>query len=515
MIHFGEGNMPTKSLTLKLFDPGMTHMHRVGLAGLYMTLQQLDHADYATAGKWELHPQGIELSWNRTPRDLLAPIIEKSFGVSPAGVIQFLAHQSSPMGDLNRILLHRAILLTYLQYRTTRNLANKEQNIAIEFDSRPIVESIKSLSSYQNQEAEKILFAPNGSFKQDIKIATGFFPGGVVRHWKHGDHTALTADPGKFLSLLYAPVGSLFFLISHKGSDGKFDNRKAAAIVLPHINNLEKYSRQFTRYLTSPVQRLFVDGLADAGLMALTMLNLARPDGMIDNLNINSCTVITLGTVSWAAQQKTRTGLQQVKNLDVARLNFFDLAWRCLGNRPHVTKNGNLLMMTSAVRGLAADNIAAGLPWYQGFSRLMISKEAAKQVNYNRKGVHTMVEQAAWSSEADQLLVQAVHKALRSRYAALARRATERGESPAFDREFTRIRTSLMRSKNGPTLRSELADIFARGGLNQILQENWKKILPLYTGDDWQRARDLALLALASYTGKGAETILERGDEED
>ena len=42
-------------------------------------------------------------------------------------------------------------------------------------------------------------------------------------------------------------------------------------------------------------------------------------------------------------------------------------------------------------------------------------------------------------------------------------------------------------------------------------------ILPLFTGDDWQRARDLALLALASYTGKGAEEIeaQEKNDEEE
>jgi hypothetical protein len=97
--------MPKKSLTLKLFDPGMTHLHRVGLAGLYMTLQRLDPAKYAEAGGWELNPQSVKLHWTRTPRDLLEPIIKKSFGISPEGIIQFDAHKSSSMGDLNRLLL--------------------------------------------------------------------------------------------------------------------------------------------------------------------------------------------------------------------------------------------------------------------------------------------------------------------------------------------------------------------------------------------------------------------------
>lgn len=499
--------MPTKSLSLKLFEPGMTHLHRVGLAGLYMTLKSLNPADYADAGSWDLHPQGVELHWTRTPRDLLAPIIEKSFGLTPEGIIQFAAHKSSSMGDLNRVLLHRAILLTYLQHGKTRESAGKERNFALQFEDKPVVESFKPLANFHKKNPAQMLFNSNGDFKKDIEMAGWLFPGGVVRHVVHTNATALTSTPQKFLALLYAPIGSLYFLISHKGSDGKYDKRKYAALVLPHLNNLANYSTNYSRFLISPVQRLFVDSLGDAGLMALTVLNLSRPDGLIDSLEINSCTIVTLGSVPWASQQKTRTGLKQVRSLDPARLNFFDLAWRTLKNRPFITPNGNLIFNTSPVRGLLANNIAAGLPWYQGFYQLMISQQSARQLSFEREGVHTMVEQATWPDEADQLLVKAMHQALRSRYAALAQRCKEKGEAIPFDREFERIRTSLMRSKNAQTLRAELADIFARGGLNQTLQGHWPKLLPLFTGADWQRARDLALLALASYASKGAETL--------
>jgi CRISPR-associated protein Cas8a1/Csx13 len=506
--------MPMKSLTLKLFDPGMTHLHRVGLAGLYMTLQRLDLAKYAEVGGWDLKPQSVELYWTRTPRDLLAPIIEKSFGISQEGIIQFSAHTSSSMGDLNKLMLHRAILRTYLQHGQTRKLAAKERSLTFQFGEESVIEYFKPIANYQNQNAAQLLFHKNGEFTKDIDLVGWLLPGGGVRHVVHTKATVLTADPGKFLSLLYAPIGSLYFLISHKDRDGKYDKRKGAALVLPHLNNLASYAINYSKYLASPVQRLFVDGLGDAGLMALTILNLARPDGLIDSLEINSCTIVTLGTVSWAQQQKTRTGLRQVKSLNTGRLNFFDLAWRVLRNRPYITENGNLIVGTSPVRGLLADNIAAGLPWYQGFYQLMISQKSARQISFEREGVHTMVEQAEWSEEADQLLVKAVHQALRNRYGALAQRAKERGEKPAFDREFTRIRTSLMRSKNAQTLRAELADIFARGGLNQTLQEHWPKLIPLFTGTDWQQARDLALLALASYAGKGAETITTTEEED-
>ena len=120
-----------------------------------------------------------------------------------------------------------------------------------------------------------------------------------------------------------------------------------------------------------------------------------------------------------------------------------------------------------------------------------------------------MVEKASWPKEEDKLFVEAVHNALRNRYGALSGRAKARNEAPQFKREFERIRTSLMRTKNRETLRAEIADLFARGGVNKVLQSNWDKVLGLFAGEDWQRARDLALLGLASYAGKGVKEIEE------
>ena len=124
-----------------------------------------------------------------------------------------------------------------------------------------------------------------------------------------------------------------------------------------------------------------------------------------------------------------------------------------------------------------------------------------------------MVEEAMQSYEQEQKFVQAVHQAIRNRYGALAAQATKRGEAIRFDREYERMRTGLMRAKNEHTLRQEIADLFARGGLNKSLQDNWRDLLPLFTGPDWKKARDLVLLALASYTGKGVEDLQAKTEE--
>jgi CRISPR-associated protein Cas8a1/Csx13 len=47
-----------------------------------------------------------------------------------------------------------------------------------------------------------------------------------------------------------------------------------------------------------------------------------------------------------------------------------------------------------------------------------------------------------------------------------------------------------------------MVDLFSRGGNNTVLQKAWSKVLPVIRSD-WKLARDLGLLALASYAGRG------------
>ena len=375
------------------------------------------------------------------------------------------------MGALERLRFHRAILGTFLQHGQTRKLAGKNSQITVEFGDTTVIENIKPLASYQNQSATKMLFSKTGDFKRNIELAGWLFPGGVVRHVKYTSNTALSVGPEAFLALVFAPVACLYFLISHRNLDGKYDKRKATAIVLPHIADLETYHRCYSRYLNTPAQRLYANSLGDAGLMALLTLHLSHPDGMIEALEIDSCSVMTLGSVSWSKQQKTRTGLKLIRHVDTRRLNLFHLALKTLSNRSWTTKDNILVFQASQPRGLVADNIAAGAPWFQNFSLLMQSKELARQIFFERRELHAMVDKAEWPHEADRLLVEAVHKALRYRFGALAPRATAKGEQIQFGREFERIRAGLMRSKNAQTLRAELADLFARGGLNTISPE--------------------------------------------
>lgn len=510
--------MQQKKLTIGLFAPGMTHLHRVGLAGLYMTLKALDPSQYEKWGGWELSAHSVTLHWQDKPRDLLAPIIEKAFAISKEGIIEFGAHKNHSIGDKERFLLHDALMLTYLQFGRHRTLNKQESSVTFEFEDKSIHHSFKAVTGYKHQEL-KNLFDAKGNFKQDknLQIIGWLFPGGGVRHSAYSNPTCLIGQIEQFFALLFAPIASLYFKIVHKNPDGKYDKRKLVALVLPHIHDLEEYHHCYTQYLQSPVQERFADSIGDAALASLTKLQLQSAGGMLKEFAIRSCSVVTMGTVGWSEKQKTRTGSLHIDEIDGGKLELFNFAWKILANKPYINeKKQRYFVRTNLIRGLIADNIALGRNWYFNFHQLMVSQKQARSVSFQRKELYEMLQkEVTWNYEEDKLMVEAVHKSLHHRYGALAARAAKAGEKPRFDREFERIRTSLMRAKNAQTLRAELADLFARGGINKVLQGSWPKLLQLFTGSDWQRARDLALLALASYSGKGADELETDNEDED
>lgn len=72
-------------------------------------------------------------------------------------------------------------------------------------------------------------------------------------------------------------------------------------------------------------------------------------------------------------------------------------------------------------------------------------------------------------------------------------------------RESERVRVALARCKNAATLRETVVDLWSRAGSIPELREQWAAILPLFDEANWKKAKDLALLALASYSPKSPE----------
>ena len=111
-----------------------------------------------------------------------------------------------------------------------------------------------------------------------------------------------------------------------------------------------------------------------------------------------------------------------------------------------------------------------------------------------------------WDEEGEALIVKAVLKAMSMRYAQIAdeNKSNSKAMSNRMDRFREKLRLDLAGSKTASHVRFALTDLFSRGGNNAVLRDGWQQILPVLR-KDWQLARDLGLLALASYSGKGAD----------
>lgn len=499
-------------MMIGLFDPGMSHVHRVGLAGLHMTLGKLDKPKGVD---WKLEKTRVTLSWEGSPRKALDWLLGRSFGYDASGLVSFAAHSGRSLTDIGRIKLHEAILGSFLQHPLHNRIAKgSRRKVVLTFGDKQVPVEYRPFSKpYPHALASGELTDGKGQLKKVVPIKGWMFPGAAERH-SGLSSTEIEETPERTLCLLFAPVAALYYRLYHRGLDGARDPRRGTAVALPHLMDLDLYSKCYARYLGSPIEKLYADGLGDAGLMALLTL---RAGEALHDLRIKGCSVVTMGSAVWAKQQQTRTGVVSMESVDGGRLMTFETALASMPNKVIVNegkatkKNPNpgkrYWVATSIVRGHIAENLAQGREWFRGFSELMISKKRTKLVMFEKGGLNAMTEGKAGNKRADHVFVEAVHDAMRNRYGALAAQAKKRGERIPFDREFERMRVGLMRAKNAQTLRAEIADMFARGGLNKTLKREWPEILPLLTAEDWQRTRDLALLALASYSGKGAEEI--------
>lgn len=68
------------------------------------------------------------------------------------------------------------------------------------------------------------------------------------------------------------------------------------------------------------------------------------------------------------------------------------------------------------------------------------------------------------------------------------------------ERQMQRWRLAFAGAKTADDFRKALTDLWSRSGSNPVLKSSWREVLPLICDEDrWRLARDLALLALASY----------------
>lgn len=528
-------------LSMNLFAPGMSALHRAGLGGLACTLKAMEqHYESGLLREkdlpapfendqppWEIDDQSITLRFGQPENagEYLKKLFAFAFQLGKEGLIYLPGQFSTKPSNAILADLQLGFTLTFLQHGKVRQLAKEPTIVSYDTmgDGLPGINvEYRSCSGFKHQAGWEELVDKHGCLATgSIRVDGPISPGSVVRHVAFTGDTAAEDPPLRMLPLYFALVGCLPLPV----------NRGVAALLVPEVENLLDF--QIDRPAMSPTspKECLIANAADGVLQAQVRL---KSHTTTAGKEIAGCYAMTFTPTPWASQQKSRVATIHVPNTDREKLRRFERALGSLPLRikPRVVKEstgkGKAKVVTertesfradSVVRPLIAENLALGRPWYAGFIRLMTKinpatdKPFRKQVFYEREGLNTMIQDSVmWDEEGEKLIVQAVHKAMSMRYAQIAEE--NQGNNKAMQNRMERfrekLRLDLAGSKTAAHVRFALTDLFSRGGSNSVLKAGWQKVLPVLR-KDWQLARDLGLLALASYVGKGEEADSKTG----
>ncbi len=444
----------------------------------------------------KLQPNSIEIRWEGTPRRLLEWLLPNAFRIDEnTGMIDLVGMRLSTLEA--RSAIHQAILGTFLQHGRTRGAIRGDFTHTFMVDQKPLVLNYAKLEWYSHQTcAEDFLDADD--WAKAVPLVGWLAPGGVIRHNAFKD-TALEEPAQRALLLLFAPVGCFYFNLRStiKSQKARF------ALLIPEITNLEDYAylhRQLHKQ--SGITELTACGSSDAALRLALHIDGQRRSREI---SCERCQVFTLGTVPWSTQQKTRTAAISVDLRPHELVRDYSVINTALPNkvalgRTNKGEAGKAFIATSVAREHFGDNLAQHRKWYADFAQLMSNADTRKVIKFEWEGLNMVVSRMELE-RAEKVVVEACHEALRRRYGQIKDRAkTERAAiGPLFEREYERRRVGLARCKNASALRQELTDFWSRAGQLKSLQDGWDSVRIMFDKEHWARARDLALLALASY----------------
>ncbi len=488
-------------------------MHRAGVAGLWMTLDAFD-GDAAkladpireVGGSWTREAQGVVLRWSGDPALFFRELIATSFRLDERGLVYFpaLGRPSDHLGQAT--VLQRALIGTYLQHGKTRGAGSEQVVTRGDEDAAEPPLRYRPLSWYAHQRAAadekgkpaRWTLDPGGTL---TPVAGWLVPGGAVRHVGLGGSTALSEPTGRYLALLYAPIGAYYVELQAQTQRV----RPQFSLVLPEVIDLKRYARARRRLMSEPARA----GLAAGGAQAaLRILGRIRAEEAREDLRVMHCRVVDFGRVAWVSNQTVRISLYDVNPDALRGLDAFQAADAVFVPRVATSGAGERFWVVPQMPEMIARNAIHGRAWWSGFAEFVADLERRKAVmgeggrRGERREMATLVqEQAGAFEDAEAIFVEACHEAWRRRMGAMGERA--RGQrldfSALVQREFEQQRVTFAHCKDAATFRQAITDFWSRGGSSKPLRGGWRSILPFLDERQWRAGRDLALLALVSY----------------
>ena len=519
---------PPSKLTLKLNAPGMTAMHRAGLGGLAATLRNLskrrakpdqnretfEHPCWHDEYTWDIRPSEITVDFHKPEwaGDFLKWLFEFSFRIDENGMI-YLPGQHSETESLKPNIapeicarLQSGLTLTFLQHGRTRTLSNDETEGAYDVGVKRIRFTYKKCEDYSHQTAWEDWVKGGKLVLKNHNVRSQLSPGAVVRH-EAFKQSEICQPIELILPLAFAIVGTVALPASNRGM---------GVLIIPYVEDLTVFAVLRPRVTPNSVSKTFISSAGDA---ALRFENECRGIEIAEKTKSLGCDVMTFRKLPWATQQKLRSAALPVTSIDKEFSDFYRTITQYLPPRiiqketeEKVGRGIDAVKTTkidyfwtdSVVRPFIADNLVLGKYWFDGFTALVNDKTIREKLNYEKEGFNKMVndEKLDWKLKGARALVLAVQESLKRCYAQAVsdRGLNMQGKGNRFSNVYDKWRIAFSGAKTPEQIRFALSDMFSRAKFVPSLADGWDEITELLL-KDWQAARDLALIGLASYKG--------------
>lgn len=514
--------LPDK-LRIELDAAGMNPSFRTGAGGLAAALWFIskerglkppwDEPLPLGPGAATVGSRHIEIEFGEDPDATLEALFQATFRLSAEGLIE-LAGTFEPQNPPDLWLaaqLQNALSMTILQHGAHRKMdkAGAQVRVRTLDTGQEATTSFVRCNSYVHQgAADEVLSA----LKQPVRLPGWAYSGAVERHVAMSGTSQWEFTADQALCGIFTAVGGL--ALNAHGRRG--------VMLLPQPKNLPAFARHRSRMTPAKDTDVLIASASDGALRLRLQLRLDKEASAIHAVEGIYANITT--TLPWAKQQKSRCDTLELQSVPEASLDLYDTLIRLLPVRSLVSKKPNKVTgkpdaftVASPIRAFVSDNLALNRPWFRGFATATSGTTSdpkplfASLYKPEKEALMALIQHL---EDAEAALVRAVHIALRQRFGAISE---ESGNTPAFKNrlqgERDKWRLAFSGAKTHSQIRAALADLWSRAGSNKELQAHWPLILPLLRETQWQTARDLSLLALASYRGKGPEAELDAEPE--
>ncbi len=541
-------------LTMNLFAPGMSALHRAGLGGLACTLKAMERTRKAgliaddklpapfADGKppWEFDAETVTLRFGK-PENAGAYL--KQLFAFAFQIRDGLIYLPGQYGGVPPSLAVRAEMQTAL---TRTLLQGAKKNIGLESSSPYFIDpdgsgvgtieiAFQQCKWYLHQQVWKafidkqsaLLDVPNKTVdgKKNLNIGS-LYPGAIKRHDVLSESDVTESIPGL--------LAALFFLVGC--SVVRLGNSGDGVLLIPGVHDLEEFASDRPFLTPCTVGEVRVGGTADAVYQAEVRL---RSRSYLLESALPSCRAIRFALRTWTKPQKSRAdvsevnaeGLGRIASAEATRaeraLDQFEAALaelpprvRARSKKPSANKKrakrqdegDTCFWIDSTIRPHIATNLAAGRRWYDRFDRLFRDKTIRKRVAYETRGLQAMATNRTLTDADETAFIAAMHRAIfmgRGRIYAetMGQDAARRGvrantaTEKRWERFMERLRLGLVGSKTAGQVQSVINELLARNGTVKELRDSeaLHLVRSIVFGSDWLRARNLALFAVASY----------------